>query len=195
MCMLLKWGIKTGAGRSYDNNFASQMIPGSTSLHKELACLQYVSLSTNPNHVRGKTVIPNAKTDLKLRWAHGFCCFHMKNSVIQCCFFSQGWFTLRTSYSRARWCVCSCVHEGGSNPSSDLLCAQGSHIVQEDAETQADGWPIRLFPWVHTYSGNRNSPPGRGWRRSRSPLLLRAHFLLDPGCDEEAESSAALAGL
>lgn len=71
---------------------------------------------------------------------------------------------------------------------------RGSHIVQEDADTQADGWPFRLFPWVHIYSGNRNSPPGRGWRKTRSPLLLRTHFLQDPGHDEEAGSSAALAG-
>lgn len=67
--------------------------------------------------------------------------------------------------------MCVYVHEGGSHPSSDLLCAQGSHIVQEDADTRADGWPFRLLPWVHIYSGNRNSPPGRGRRRTRSSLL------------------------
>lgn len=54
----------------------------------------------------------------------------------------------------------------------------------------ADGWPFRPFPWAHIYSGNRNSPQGRGRRKTRSPLLLHTHFLLETGCDEEAESSA-----
>lgn len=71
----------------------------------------------------------------------------------------------------------------------------GSHIVREDADTQADGWPFRLFPRVPIYSGNRNSAPGRGRRKSRSPLQLWTRLLLDPGCDEEAESSAVLAEL
>lgn len=75
MSMLLKWGIKTGTGRSYDNIFASQMIPGSTSLHKESAYLQYVSLRTNPNHVRSKTVIRSAETDLKLEADRRFLLF------------------------------------------------------------------------------------------------------------------------
>lgn len=35
--------------------------------------------------------------------------------------------------------ICVYVQEGGSHPSSDPLWAQGSHIVQEDADTQADG--------------------------------------------------------
>lgn len=58
------------------------------------------------------------------------------------------------------------AREGGSKPSCDLLCAWGggggSHIVQEDADSLADGLPVSLFPWVHIYSGNRNSAPGRG---------------------------------
>lgn len=32
--------------------------------------------------------------------------------------------------------VCAHVNEGGSHLSSDPLCAQGSHIVQEDADTR-----------------------------------------------------------
>lgn len=65
----------------------------------------------------------------------------------------------------------------------------GSHIVQEDADTQADGWPFRPFPRVPINSGNRNSAPGRGRRKSRSPLGLWTRLLLDPGCHEEAEFS------
>lgn len=48
------------------------------------------------------------------------------------------------------------------NPLVTFFVPGGSHIVQEDADSLADGLPVSLFPWVHIYSGNRNSAPGRG---------------------------------
>ena len=63
--------------------------------------------------------------------------------------------------------LCVYAYKGGSLSSSDPLCAQGSHIVQEDAGTKADGWPFRLFPWVQRYSGNRNSASAERLRVDR----------------------------
>lgn len=104
------------------------------------------------------------------------------------------------------------AREGGSKPSGDLLCAWGggggSHIVREDADTQADGWPFRLLPRVPIYSGNRNSAPGRGRRKSRSPLgsglafswiqdaMKRLRVQLSwQGCEERWSKSPATAVL
>lgn len=53
-----------------------------------------------------------------------------------------------------------------------------SHIVQEDADSLADGLPVSLFPWAHIYSGNRNSALGEAEERAG---LLFCSGLLSPG--------------
>ena len=55
--------------------------------------------------------------------------------------------------------------------------------------------PVQAVSWVQLCMRNRNSPPGRGSSQIGSLLLIHICFLLNPGCMEEAESSAALAVL
>lgn len=101
-------------------------------------------------------------------------------------FNSRWWFTFRDSQC-SQW---GCAPRVEVTSLLTFFAPTGSHIVQEDADMWADGWPFRPFPRAHIYSGNRNSPQGRGWRKTRSSLLPGTQFLLETGCDEEAESSA-----
>lgn len=62
-------------------------------------------------------------------------------------------------------------------PLLTFIAPRRSHIVQEDADTQADGWPFRLFPRAHIYSGNRNSPT-QSLKKEQVPSPASCSFFL-----------------